>query len=51
MAEISDPDFSLIQKRQEKLVKYLRNTLLVLPSSIMLLDNSKFIFILFKKFL
>ena len=41
MIEINNMELSLVEKRKEKLVKYLRNTLLVLPCSIMMLDNSK----------
>lgn len=41
MIEINNYDPSLIERRQEKLVKYLRRTLQVLPCSILLLDNSK----------
>ena len=41
MIEINNYDPSLIEKRQEKLVKYLRRTLQILPCSILLLDNSK----------
>lgn len=41
MIEINNLDFSLINKRQEKLVNYLRHTLQILPCSILLLDNSK----------
>lgn len=41
MIEVNNFEASLIDKRQEKLVKYLRHTLQVLPCSILLLDNSK----------
>jgi len=41
MCDINNYEFSLIEKRQEKLVKYLRQTLQILPCSILLLDNSK----------
>lgn len=41
MIEINNFDPKLIEKRTEKFVKYLRNTLQILPCSILLLDNSK----------
>lgn len=41
MIEVNNFEASLIDKRRDKLVKYLRHTLQVLPCSILLLDNSK----------
>lgn len=41
MIDINNFDPSLIEKRQEKLVKYLRHTLQILPCSVLLLDSSK----------
>ena len=41
MIEVNNFDPNLIEKRQVKLVNYLRRTLQILPCSILLLDNSK----------
>jgi geranylgeranyl transferase type-1 subunit beta len=38
---MNDIDSKIIERREEKLVKYLRHTLQVLPCSILLLDTSK----------
>lgn len=41
MVEINNFDPALIDKRQKKFIKYLSHTLTVLPSNILILDNSK----------